>query len=266
MEYKPIKVSILNYNPKSEHLCAIAAKTCQSKNIPEDVDNPERLLDIVVSSGHYSILEHASITYGLEGVSRALTHQLVRHRVASYSQQSQRHVKPQSMREPPKTIRNSPEALKAYEDSSRICIDTYDKLMTLGIPEEDARDVMQNRSTTNITVTMNYREITDSFLPQRMCERAQSEIRDVSYALLGGCKLIAPNIFKEAGTRCLKNMCTEVKKTPNCNGALKKISLLNEIVDSYRKEFDELESGKWLKIDYEPLQFDYSLDFYIKKI
>ncbi|MDD5416684.1 MAG: FAD-dependent thymidylate synthase [Candidatus Aenigmarchaeota archaeon] len=267
MKYKSINVRILDYTPNPEQLCAIAAKNCQSRIMPKHVNSPEKLLDVVVGSGHYSVIEHASITYGIEGVSRALSHQLVRHRIAAYSQQSQRHVPPESVIEPPRSVKENARALEIFNKTTKDCTDGYNELINeLNIPEEDARYILQNRVTTNIVDTMNFRELVQSLFPQRICERAQTEIRNVSYAMLGGVKLIAPNIFKNAGTNCLIGQCKETEKTPNCHKVRTNIKKLDDIIESYREEFNELTPGEWMNIDYVPMDFEFKTNFQIKKV
>ena len=153
-------VKLLAYTPNADRGCAAAARSCYSENpsgtLVETMKNPAKMLSAVVAMGHHSVLEHAAFTFSIEGVSRSLTHQLVRHRVASYSQQSQRYV---SINEPtyviPDTIKQNPEACKLYEDLMIKIWDTYGKLEDLGILAEDARYVLPNGCTTNTTVTMN---------------------------------------------------------------------------------------------------------------
>ena len=153
--------------------------------------------------GHHSVIEHAVFTFSVEGVSRALTHQLVRHRVASYSQQSQRYV---SMKEPsyvtPHTVQDDPEALKVFEDTG--------KLESMGIPAEDARYLLPNGCTTNITITMNARELLH-FFSLRCCNRAQWEIREMADRMLELCREVSPVIFRDAGPPCVRGPCPEGK-------------------------------------------------------
>ena len=163
--------------------------------------------------GHHSVLEHAVFTFSVEGVSRALTHQLVRHRVASYSQQSQRYV---SMREPtfvtPHTVEGNEEASKVFEETMAAIWEAYGKLESMGIPAEDARYLLPNGCTTNITITMNARELLH-FFSLRCCNRAQWEIREMADRMLELCMEVSPVIFREAGPPCMRGPCPEGKLT-----------------------------------------------------
>jgi thymidylate synthase (FAD) len=162
--------------------------------------------------GHHSVIEHATFTFSVEGVSRSLTHQLVRHRIASYSQQSQRYV---SMDTPtyviPKTVEADPELKKVYEDTMKDIWESYNKLVEK-IPPEDARYVLPNGCTTNITITMNARELFHLFT-LRCCNRAQWEISDLADEMLRQCKAVSPIIFANAGPPCVRGPCPEGKLT-----------------------------------------------------
>jgi thymidylate synthase (FAD) len=176
----------------------------------DDGEDPGRVLSKIVGMGHHSVVEHAVFTFSAEGVSRALTHQLVRHRIASFSQQSQRYV---SLKEPtyviPETIKADPEALKEYTEMMDRIWETYRELSER-VPAEDARYVLPNGCTTNITITMNARELLH-FFSLRCCERAQWEIRGMADRMLGICKEISPVIFRDAGPPCVRGPCPEGK-------------------------------------------------------
>ena len=194
-------VKLLAYTQNADAICAAAGNSCYSERpsyeIVEDI-NSEKVLSRIVGMGHHSVIEHAAFTFSVEGVSRALTHQLVRHRVASYSQQSQRYV---SMKEPsfvmPHTVQDDPDALKG-------------KLESMGIPAEDARYLLPNGCTTNITITMNARELLH-FFSLRCCNRAQWEIREVADRMLELCREVSPVIFRDAGPPCVRGPCPEGK-------------------------------------------------------
>ena len=174
--------------------------------------DPQKTLGKIVGMGHHSVIEHATFTFSVEGVSRSLTHQLVRHRIASYSQQSQRYV---SMDKPtyviPKTVEADPELKKIYEDTMQDIWRSYNKLVEK-IPPEDARYVLPNGCTTNITITMNARELFHLFT-LRCCNRAQWEIRDMADEMLRQCKEVSPIIFANAGPPCVRGPCPEGKLT-----------------------------------------------------
>ena len=207
-------VKLLAYTQNADAICAAAGNSCYSERpsyeIVEDI-NSEKVLSRIVGMGHHSVIEHAVFTFSVEGVSRALTHQLVRHRVASYSQQSQRYV---SMKEPsfvtPHTVQDDPEALKVFEDTMAEIWAAYGKLESMGIPAEDARYLLPNGCTTNITITMNARELLH-FFSLRCCNRAQWEIREMADKMLELCREVSPVIFRDAGPPCVRGPCLEGK-------------------------------------------------------
>ena len=207
-------VKLLAYTQNADVICAAAGNSCYSERpsyeIVEDI-NSEKVLSRIVGMGHHSVIEHAVFTFSVEGVSRALTHQLVRHRVASYSQQSQRYV---SMKEPsfvtPHTVQDDPEALKVFEDTMAEIWAAYGKLESMGIPAEDARYLLPNGCTTNITITMNARELLH-FFSLRCCNRAQWEIREMADKMLELCREVSPVIFRDAGPPCVRGPCPEGK-------------------------------------------------------
>jgi len=176
----------------------------------DEIDDPERILSKIVGMGHHSVVEHAVFTFSVEGVSRALTHQLVRHRIASFSQQSQRYV---PLNDPtyvvPDTIKADPDSLKVYTEMMDTIWDAYRKLSDR-VPAEDARYVLPNGCTTNITITMNARELLH-FFSLRCCERAQWEIREMADRMLTICTEISPAIFRDAGPPCTRGPCPEGK-------------------------------------------------------
>ena len=210
-----MKVELLAYTPDADRICAAAAHSCYSekpsKEIMNDID-PEKTLSRVVGMGHHSVIEHASFTFSVQGVSRALTHQLVRHRVASFSQQSQRYVSiDRQTYVTPHSISEDPELLKEYEEAMDAAWKAYGKLAEK-IPAEDARYVLPNGCTTNITITMNARELLH-FFELRCCNRAQWEIREMADMMLVLCTKVSPTIFRDAGAPCMKGPCPEGKMT-----------------------------------------------------
>lgn len=170
-----------------------------------------KVLKTIMASGHFSTLEHASYTFAIEGVSRALTHQLVRHRLASYSQQSQRYVT--YSEEPnfiiPPSIKNDRWALQSFVDVNTALFETYKSLTKLGIAGEDARYLLPNAMETKIVVTMNVRELYDVFFTLRCCNRAQWEIRALANRMLELVEPTAPYIFMDAGPSCRRGPCPE---------------------------------------------------------
>ena len=192
-----MKVTLINYTPHPIETAFVAARTCYSADTPsnlwersttdsEDKISPDRmhsLLDKVINSGHHSVLEHINFTFAIEGISRSCSHQLVRHRIASYSQQSQRYVKvaPDAFVTPP-TIAANPQAKKIFDDFIASVNRTYQKLLELGIPKEDARFVIPNAAKTNLVMTMNFRELYN-VSQIRLCVRAQWEIRELFWKI-----------------------------------------------------------------------------------
>lgn len=180
----------------------------------------EKLVRLLVNSGHLSTFEHASFTFGVDGISRACSHQLVRHRLASYSQQSQRYVKfgeGSGFVVPPK-IAEDAAALAVFEEAMRSAQEAYDRLVELGkagglkdeAVQEDARFVLPNAAETRIVVTMNARELRH-FFGVRCCRRAQWEINALAWHMLFLARGAAPLLFRKAGPTCLHGKCGEGK-------------------------------------------------------
>jgi thymidylate synthase (FAD) len=215
-----MNVKLISYSSKPERIPAMAAKLTHSKTKPEDLEKtPDEelysVLDHVIDLGHTSVMEHANFTFAISDVSRSLTHQLVRHRIASYSQQSQRYV---DLKEPsyvtPPSISEKPEAKKLYDETMNNIWGQYNKLLEMGIPIEDSRYVLPNAAHTNIIVTMNARSLLH-FFELRCCLHAQWEIRSLAQRMLQEVKKVAPNLFKNAGPSCkTRRVCPEKKK--NC--------------------------------------------------
>jgi thymidylate synthase (FAD) len=204
-----IKVKLLDYTPEPERVVAMAARLCYSASGAEELaeklseDKVKEMVRRMVSLGHGSTLEHASFTFGIEGVSRVLTHQLVPHRIASYDQQSQRYVAAHGFQYiTPPSIAEKPEALAKYEALLAEIRKTYDELTDMGVPKEDARYVLANAAETKILVTMNARSLMH-FFNLRCCNRAQWEIREMAYKMLAEVKKVAPTLFHNAGASCV---------------------------------------------------------------
>jgi thymidylate synthase (FAD) len=213
-----MNVKLIGYSSDPEKLPAMAATLTHSKIKPEDLDTisgkeQSAILEQVLKMGHTSVIEHASFSFAISDVSRSLTHQLVRHRIASYSQQSQRYV---NLNEPsyviPPLIGKDAKTKKAYEETMGVIWDHYNKLLALKIPAEDARYVLPNATCTNIMVTMNARSLLN-FFELRCCLHAQWEIRELANKMLAEVKKASPVIFKNAGPSCkTKQICPEKKK------------------------------------------------------
>ncbi|MGV8983516.1 FAD-dependent thymidylate synthase [Clostridium sp.] len=246
-------VKLIEHTPNPEKVIAAAAKLCYSPvgvdEILESLDEKktEKLLDMLMTYGHHSPIEHVSFTFAIEGISRSLTHQLVRHRVASYSQQSQRYVKLEQFEYIiPPNIEKNEDAKKIFIESMNrvqieynqlveiLCKNELDILIKeclslekLVSPEEiekkkyitlkskaekkaieDARYVFPNACETKIIVTMNARELIH-FFNQRCCNRAQWEIRQMAKTMLMQARVVAPTLFKHAGPSCVSGPCPE---------------------------------------------------------
>ena len=208
-----MKVRLVTYTPDPERVVAMAAKSCHTVDNPAMGEMSEQEIGAIIritrDAGHHSVLEHASFTFAIDNVSRALTHQLVRHRLASYSQQSQRYVnlEPLDYVLPP-TVAGNPEARRKYEEVMGFLEKSYGELVNMGIPLEDARYILPNATHTNIIVTMNARELIN-FFTLRTCMKAQWEIRAMAYVMLRLVRDIAPTIFENAGPACLRGDCPE---------------------------------------------------------
>lgn len=206
-----MKVVLLAYTQDADAICAAAGKSCYSQESSAELmgmDNPEKALGSIVGMGHHSVIEHASFTFSVEGVSRALTHQLVRHRIASFSQQSQRYVSMEhSDYVTPKSVEADEDAKRIYDSIMDDIWTAYGRLLEM-VPPEDARYVLPNGCTTNITITMNARELFH-FFSLRCCERAQWEIRELADEMLEMCAEVSPAIFSRAGPPCVRGPCPE---------------------------------------------------------
>ena len=238
-----MKVKILSHTPEPEKVISMAAKLCYSavgvdqieENLtPESID---KFLNMLISIGHESPLEHVSFTFAVEGISRACSHQIVRHRIASFSQQSQRYVKLDQFEYiiPPEIEKNE-KAKEIFIQSMNKCQEDYDKLVEIlfekhyqdlldkGLNEkkaksqaekmsiEDARYVFPNACETKMVFTINARSLYN-FFHHRCCERAQWEIRELATEMLRLVREVAPILFNNVGPNCLNGACPEGKMT-----------------------------------------------------
>lgn len=211
-----LDVRLIGYSKDAEQVIAAAIRQCYSGLSGQELKakiSPQKrakLICQVIGSGHTSTIEHVSFTFAIQGVSRVLTHELVRHRIASYSQQSQRYVSNENLNYiMPPSIKNNVQALKIFQEQINKDQQIYNELLIMGIPKEDARFILPNASETKIVVTMNARSLFN-FLQRRMCQRAQWEIRLLAYKMHALLKKAAPNIFQYAGPTCLtEKICWE---------------------------------------------------------
>lgn len=213
-------VELLYHTPDPERAIATAARLCYApvgaaelmETMPEE--RVKSVLTTIMSSGHFSTLEHASYTFAIDGVSRALTHQLVRHRIASFNQQSQRYVKFKDgvAVVKPASVTASPETEAVFDEAIEACVTAYRKLLDAGVPAEDARYLLPNAAESKIVVTMNVRELLH-FFSLRCCNRAQWEIREMAHRMLELARPTAPFVFADAGAPCVRGACPEGKMT-----------------------------------------------------
>ncbi|MBE6638140.1 MAG: FAD-dependent thymidylate synthase [Ruminococcaceae bacterium] len=234
-----MKVELLAYTPNADKLVAAAAKLCYAQSdIDSLLDNltPEKteaFLDKLMALGHESPVEHASFTFGIEGVSRTLLAQLTRHRLASFSVQSQRYVSKSgfSYIVPPE-IENCPQARELYLAAMRRNAEDYDAIRNLLIDKhksaymaegkdekqalalaekkanEDARFVLPGACDTRIIMTMNTRSLYN-FFKLRCCNRAQWEICEMAWQMLALVREVSPLLFRNAGPACVRKGCSE---------------------------------------------------------
>lgn len=248
-----MRVQLISHTPLPEHIVAAAAKLCYSDVGATDLmegltdDKAEHFVEMLSEIGHESPIEHASFTFAIEGVSRSLLAQITRHRLASFSVQSQRYVKINDFHfvTPPEIESNEQAretfmkaidtAIAAYNDLSIILGEKhYKELVDRGVSEkearrraekmaiEDARFVLPNASETKMVVTMNARELLH-FFRLRCCGRAQWEIRELARAMWEEVYKVSPALFKYAGPACVHGKCPEGKMSCGKMDEMRKI-------------------------------------------
>lgn len=202
-------VRLLSHTEDPERLVALAARVCYSPDGFERLGGGlsrrrvARLVRQMVDTGHHSTLEHASFTFGIAGLSRVASHQLVRHRIASYSQASQRYISLEDCfeYEMPQAVADTPEARAIFEATMGAAHEAYRRLVALGLEPEDARFVLPGAARSQIMMTMNARSLLN-FFSLRTCLRAQKEIRTTAMKMLDLVRKVAPNLFYKAGPSC----------------------------------------------------------------
>jgi thymidylate synthase (FAD) len=200
-----MRVKLLWHTPQPEITVALAMRRCYSSKPIEDLEKElvskpgyeKELITKAIRDKTFDVIEHAVFMFEIEGVSRITTHQLVRHRIASYDQESQRFsaVEKEDFIIP-HTIQSNPVALKIYEDLLRSSVEAFKKLKELEIPKEDARFVLPQSIGTKIVMTANARALMHFFY-QRTALQAQWEIRELAELMYRECKKVAPTIFSE---------------------------------------------------------------------
>lgn len=256
-----MKVKLLTHTPEPEKVIATSAKLCYSScDIDTLMDGltPEKIdgfLDMLTNIGHESPVEHVTFTFGIEGVSRSLLAQITRHRIASFSVQSQRYVEEKNFEfVTPPEIAGDKEAERIFNEQMNSAIESYNRLADIlkekhyktfrdeGLDEkkakqkaqkkaiEDARFVLPNACATKMIVTMNARSLMN-FFSLRCCNRAQWEIRELATEMLRLCCQVAPTLFRNCGPSCVRTgKCCEGKMT---------CGKMSEVV----KKFEEIKNG-----------------------
>ena len=254
------KVYLLTHTPLPEHTIASAAKLCYSSSTISSLrenltdESAAKFVEMLSEIGHESPIEHASFTFGIEGVSRALLAQITRHRMASFSVKSQRYVREGAFEYvTPPEIEAVPEAKAIYDEIMAEDQNKYDRLAEIlknkhietflkeGKDEktatrlaekkaiEDARFVLPNACETQMIMTMNARSLYN-FFKHRCCNRAQWEIRDLAAQMFRLCYEVAPNLFKNAGPACVGGRCPEGKMS--CG----KMNEMRALYDSWKEQ------------------------------
>lgn len=255
-----MKVILLSHTPNPEQIIAAAARLCYSDTHIEELvesvspERAERLVQMLDGYGHESPVEHVTFTFGLEGVSRSLLAQITRHRIASFSVQSQRYVRKEQFEYiTPPAVAEDTALQEIYKEAMEKSVSCYNILADalekkyypefLGAGEteksartkaekkaiEDARFVLPNACETKMVMTMNVRSLRN-FFRLRCCNRAQWEIRAVATEMYRLCYNVSPTLFQKAGPSCCFGSCTEGKMTCGRPGEM-------------RKKFEELRNG-----------------------
>ena len=242
-------VTLIRHTLSPEELVALSARLCYSRasvdDLRERVSDQDQtgFVNRIMAMGHESVLEHASFTFAVEGVSRVLLAQLTRHRLASFSVQSQRYVsyaKGFNYILPPQIEALGADAVREYEQQMQQMHQWYlgwqEKLAAGEGGNEDARFVLPGACETRLIMTMNVRELRH-FFSLRMCERAQWEIRALATEMHRLCMEIAPLLFADAGPGCLRGACPEGEKT--CGKAKEKREARKTMLDRIREHREQ---------------------------
>jgi thymidylate synthase (FAD) len=220
-----VAVKLLEKSPHPTAMTATAARTCYSSNAPDAIvhrweskpDDMVQTVDRVRAAGHHSTLEHNIYVFGVTGLSRAATHQLVRHRHLQFDQQSQRYLSFKNAEFPfvkPKKIASLPALSERFDRLMDEIGHAYAEMLDAGVPGEDARFVLPNAAASQLVVSGNARAWYE-FLTLRTCNMAQWEIREMSFQVLRILKREDPVLFKDAGATCVRGYCNE-PEGPKC--------------------------------------------------
>ena len=210
-------VKLIRHTPDPDGVCAQAAALCTGWT-----GDPLKALRGALNKGHESVAEHAYFTFKIEDVSRSLLAQLTRHRIASFSVQSQRYCGITHAVVIPDSVRGaSRDVQEVFAKSIKTSHEAYDYLVASGVPAEDARMVAPEGETTNLIMSMNGRELRH-FFGLRTCNRAQWEIRALADIMLEECYCVAPELFRKCGCACMQGKpCPEGKMS--CGKPRKKV-------------------------------------------
>lgn len=201
------KVTLISSTADAVYTCGYAAANCTGS------DDISRALNSALDSGHDSVLEHASVTFEVTGISRACAAQLERHRIASYAERSYRYTVAPNERVVPASVVSFEAEYRGICDSAYTL---YRRMISENVPPEDARYVLPMAWTTDIVVTMNLRELRH-FIALRSCNRAQSEIRDVARQLAFLLKRQYPRLRVKWGPQCIQmGRCPEKRTCGRC--------------------------------------------------
>jgi thymidylate synthase (FAD) len=220
-----VKVVLLEKSPRPTLMTATAARTCYSASEPSAIaarweHKPDDMLSTVEkvrAAGHHSTLEHNIFVFGVTGLSRAATHQLVRHRHLQFDQQSQRYLAFKDAAFPyvkPRKLSSLPELSAKFDDLMHEIGETYNAMLKAGISGEDARFVLPNAAASQLVVSGNARAWYE-FLTLRTCNMAQWEIREMAFEILRILKREDPALFRDAGATCVRGYCHE-PNGPQC--------------------------------------------------
>lgn len=190
-----MKVQLLSITNMGEKICEFGARTCYDSGAKTTEESYKTLLSTLLKSGHLSVFEHASASFDINGISRAASHQLVRHRLSSFSQRSQRYVNENAFEYVvPHVIEDNPDAKKIYDDVMENINEAYNKLITLGVKKEDARFLLPNAASTSLVMTANFRQWLH-VIDMRVSRGAQWEIRELLTLIWKELYQQAPSVF-----------------------------------------------------------------------
>lgn len=192
-----MKVELLSVTPEAETVIEQAGRTCYLSMEKAENGSYKKFIAMLIRNGHLSVLEHAYASFRITGGSRSFTHQMVRHRLCAFSQQSQRYVDEKNLEYvTPPSISQNAETEKVFSEFMEFSQKTYQKLQEMGLKKEDARFVLPNAVTSEIVVSANFREFRHIF-KERCSKGAQWEIRAICTEMLKKLTMVAPSVFED---------------------------------------------------------------------